>query len=489
MPRKKWLGRPKSACVPQLRRSATGSLFSTLLITGVVFWAGLLLTGLSCFADGSADETLSLAEAIHLALHSDPDLRQAEIDLEIARLEFNAEISRFLLPTVGLSLSLPDLTESGWSGDLEGSLSAGLSLPLGTSSQLSGRLSVSWDPATNAWNLGGWNLSYTQRLAITELETGSGSIDRRRRSVLEAEARLAQTEAEVAVNVARTFSKLLSAEASLSQAESTRMKADKNFQRIQDLFDAGAEGEATLIKAKISLLDAQIAVEERQAALDEVESEFFSLTLGLAEKRVLVPPDFSLEDMMQSARDLLSSEDLIAPAVASSSAVRNARDSLVAAEEALGKSQLGIDPDLAIQAGYSENGWSIGWAVSLTLFAPNWSEAIDIVRLQVELAEERLRSAEHQAEASILSDQMAMRNALRALDRLPLEQEKWALEEQMTRRKLEAGSISEESWDSFLEEMSTFLLDANGRSISLFVALLEYRNTLEFGLEWEEWLQ
>lgn len=193
--------------------------------------------------------------------------------------------------------------------------------------------------------------------------------------------------------------------------------------------------------------------------------------------------------MVSSVEALLVNQDAVEAAVASFSAVTNAKDALASAEDTLRKSRLGIAPEITVQAGFSDKGYSIAWSVSLTLFAPTWSEAVDIARLQVELAEERLRSAIRQAESSIRSRQKSLQAALTDIDRLPLEQERWALEEQVMRSKLEAGSISGDDWDDFDEQLNAFRLDVNDRSITLFVALLEYRSILGFPLEWEEWLE
>lgn len=460
----------------------------TLFIIGIVACAGVF-SGALVVAGGSDGTPLSLSEAIRIGLDQDPTLREAEIELEIARLELNAELSTFLLPTVNLNLSPPGLTTGGWSGAFTGSLSAGLSLPIGSSSQLSGKLNVGWDPATGSWSTDGWNVSYSQRLSVTQSATATDSIDKRREGVADAEAALAQARTDLVAEVSRSYARLLAAAASLEQAELGRAEAKQTLERTQTDFDTGLVAETTLITARIALLDSEIAYEDRAANLAESQDQFFGETLGLSAAVDLEPPSFALDSMVASAEALLVDQTAADAAVASFPAVTNAKDALASAEDTLRKGRLGIDPEITIQAGLSDKGYSLGWSAALTLFAPTWSEAVDIARLQVELAEERLRSATLQAESSIRSSQKSLQAALTDIDRLPLEQERWALEEQVMRSKLEAGSISEDDWKDFGEQLDAFQLDVNERSVTLFVALLEYRSALGFPLKWEEWLE
>jgi len=459
-----------------------------LLVIGIVVCAGVFssISGVASESDGAM---LTLAEAIRIGLDQDPTLRQAEIALEIARLELNAEVSTFLLPTVDLNLSAPSLTTEGWSGAFTGTLSAGLSLPIGTSSQLSGKLNIGWDPATGFWSASGWNVSYSQRLSIAQPDTATDSIIRRRQDVADAEAALAQAQSDLVAGISQSYAKLLSAMASLEQAELARAEAMQTLERAQADFDTGHVAETVLIKARISLLDSEISLEDRVDDLAEKQEQFYVQTLGMSEAAKLMPPVFALDALIEAAEVLLANQDAVEAAVASFSAVVSAEEALSSAEDALSKSRLGIAPEMTVQAGLSDKGYSIGWSVSLTLFTPTWSEDVGIALLQVELAEERLRSAIRQAESSIGNSQKSLQTALKDINRLPLEEERWTLEEQVMRSKLEAGSISQDDWTDFRQQLEAFRLDVNERSTTLFIALLEYRSALGFPLEWEEWLE
>ncbi len=333
------------------------------------------------------------------------------------------------------------------------------------------------------------NLSYSQRLSLAQSSTATDSIDKRRQNVADAESALGRAQAELVVDVAESFSQLLATAEALQKAELALAVAAQNLRQAKVDAEAGLVGETVVIQARISLLDAEISVDDRAVQLQDSQEEFFSQTLGLPAVVELVPPGFAFEAMVEAAGVLVADEEAVAVAVASSSVVTNAKEALVGAQTALSKTRLGIDPDVTVQAGLSDKGFTLGWSVSLTLFSPTWSEEADIARLEVELAEVRLHNAISQATSSIRNSRADLDTAIRVLDRLPLEEERWALEEQMMRSKLESGLISQDDWDGFLEQLGGFQLDANERAVALFVALLEYRSSLGFPLEWEGWLE
>ena len=103
----------------------------------------------------------------------------------------------------------------------------------------------------------------------------------------------------------------------------------------------------------------------------------------------------------------------------------------------------------------------------------------------MDLAEAQLEAAQEQVRNSLLNQQTALRKALEDLERLPLEEEKWLLEEQIARAKREAGTISERDWEEFLEGKQAFDLAKEGRATSLLLAFLAYRDGLKLELEWE----
>jgi len=88
-----------------------------------------------------------------------------------------------------------------------------------------------------------------------------------------------------------------------------------------------------------------------------------------------------------------------------------------------------------------------------------------------------------------LTDQFhALDNALCSLNRLPLEEEKLALEVDINQTRFEAGSISAAEWQAQLKAQNAFLITAEKRVASLLLALLAFRDALGLDLHWEEWL-
>ena len=169
--------------------------------------------------------------------------------------------------------------------------------------------------------------------------------------------------------------------------------------------------------------------------------------------------------------------------------VQAAEEKLTTAKEALRAAHADPLPELSIQAGIDETGWKISWGVSIDLFEPDRFLQIDSAAANLELAEAQLEAAQERVKNNILNRQALLKKALDDLERLPLEEEKWTLEETVKREKLEAGLLSTEEWNDFQEEKNRFHLTANEREASLLLAYFRYCDSLGLDLNWEEWTQ
>jgi ABC-type enterobactin transport system permease subunit len=105
------------------------------------------------------------------------------------------------------------------------------------------------------------------------------------------------------------------------------------------------------------------------------------------------------------------------------------------------------------------------------------------------MAEDQLAAAQETVRDRLLRQQTTLRSALASLDRLPMDREKWSLDQTVTKAKWEAGSLSDEDWQSFLEDQRAFAADADQRGVTLLVAHLAYRDGLGLELDVEEWLK
>jgi len=431
----------------------------------------------------------TIAEAVERALEHRSEFRQAEISLRLAELELDSTLATFFLPTLSFQIQPPDLTLDGFSGELRGSLDGSLSLPFGTSAQISGQLDLIWDTEDGSWGFSGWSLKYTQKIDLSEPSSATEQIQRMREAVEESKTALSRTRNALILETIDSYSQLLSDAAAVARAEQQLSRAEEDLRSIQELVEEGLKGASTLAEARLDVLEAEIKLDKLRTSYEQNLEDFARETLGTSDPIELTPISLALEGLTAEAEQLIAREELIDTAVEASTSVLSAIRSVEEAEEDLSAALREVLPDFSIEAGYTSNGWAIGGTLVFDFFSPDRDDRIAIARAKLALAKEQLRAARNQALNSLLSEQAALRDALRDLDRLALEEEKWALDEQVTASKYEAGTIGEDDWKEFAESMEAFTLEAGERETALLLTYLSYRDTLGLELGWEEWLQ
>lgn len=444
----------------------------------------VVLIGMAVFLPLGARE-LPLGEAVALALSRHPDVRQAELQLRLAELQLEAARAKISLPSLSFTLTPPGLTPTGLS-TAQGKLGASLSLPWGTSSQLSAGLGVGWEG--EAWDISGWSVSGSLTLDLADPTAAASELEALEEAVQEAREALEETRNAKVLEVISAYMELLSLKAQLDQAQAAQEEAQKELEEMQESVAAGLAGELDLLQARLAVLDAQITLEERAASFDAQKARFIQ-SLGVEEDVELVPLDLPAEELKAAAEELLSKDELLIAAVDLASGVRTASKQVEEAQQALKKARSAGLPTFTVEAGWSEGGVRLGWEIAFDLFSPDRGKTVEIAQERLALAQVNLEAARQNAAQSIHDRRTALQAALRELERLPLEEEKWALEEQVMRAKHEAGTISDEDWQDFLEEMDAFRLEAEERVADLLVAYLNYRNVLGLSLDWEGWLR
>ncbi len=432
---------------------------------------------------------LPLNEAIVLALEHHSDVRQAELSLQITELELEAAWARSTVPSIGLQVNPPDLSMGGFAEDIEGTFGVGVSLPWGTQTSLSAALRLGWNRTTGEWDTPGWGITYSQRLDLAQLDAGSEELGARQQAMTDAKAVLEQARNTVVLDTIEAYSNLLSTRALLVQAKADLRQAEADLARMEEQVEAGIKGESSLLEAELGVLDAQITLEQAETAYTTDKDTFGRVTLGISEGFEPSAFELPLSDLTAAAAQMVIKAQIPEQAILDASEVQAAEEKVAAAKEALRAAHADPLPELSIQADIDEAGWKIGWGVSIDLFEPDRFLEIDIAAANLELAEAQLDTAEERVKNNILNRQASLKKALDDLERLPLEEEKWMLEEQVMRTKREAGAISEQDWEEFLEGKQTFDLTKDERITSLLLAYFRYRDSLGLNLDWEEWMQ
>jgi outer membrane protein TolC len=142
-----------------------------------------------------------------------------------------------------------------------------------------------------------------------------------------------------------------------------------------------------------------------------------------------------------------------------------------------------------VEAGWTDKGFQLGWTLRFDLFSPGREKEIAIAEKELTLAQLSLQTARQNARRQLYDLRAALNTALQSLERLPLEEEKWALQEELYRTKYEVGTLSESDWQEFQRQKEAFAIEADQRSLSLLVAYLNFRSGAGLSLEWEEWLK
>jgi len=451
---------------------------SILLAVGV----GLTLP----WAGGSAT---TIAEAVEHALLHHSEVRQASLSLRLVELELDATLASYSLPSLALQLQLPSLSLTGLSGKLAGSLGGSVSLPLGSSAQISGSLGLAWDADERSWALDGWNLKYNQRIDLSQSSSAASEIERKRDAVDDAMDDLNSARDAVVLETIETYSQLLSDGAAVSQAESQLEQANDDLASVEALVEEGIQGASALNRAKLDVLEAELKLDRLRTGFEQDLETFARETLGTAEPIELSPFEIPTDALREAVETLAARDDLIDAAVKQSTSVVSAARSVESAKDDLACTLREVLPNLSIEAGYTNGTWAIGGTIEFDFFAPDRDERIEIARTNLALAQEKLAGARSQQLNALLNQQASLLESLRDLDRLALEEEKWALEEKVMTAKHEAGTLGEADWKDYVESKNAFALEASRREASLLTAYLGYRSALDLELGWEEWLR
>jgi len=450
----------------------------------VILWiAGIC--ALSLFA--TAAQT-TIVEAVDLALEHHSELRQAELTLRLAELELDATLAVYTLPSLSLTVRPPEVTVDGLAGELAATLAGSLSLPFASSSQVAGSLNLAWDVDDAAWGTSGWALNYSQRLDLAQSSTVSDQVERARDAVDDAETALAAARDGVILATIEAYTGLLSDAVAVEQATEAVARAEDELASVRALADEGLRGSTALAQAELDALDAQIKLDTLTTTYERDLATFARESLGLTEPIELATFNLPLDALRADAELLVAWEDPIDEAVDASSSVLAAIGAVEDADDALSSELRDVLPNVTVEASYTSQGWVLGGSIEFDFFAPDRADQIEIARVGLQLAEERLVAARETALDGVLRAQAVLEAAVDDLDRLALETERWTLEEEILAAKRASGAIAEDEWTEFLESKDAFELDALGREVTLLVAYLEYRDALGFDLDWKDWL-
>lgn len=440
----------------------------------------LLVAGLILTASAASARELSLAQAVEIASANHPDLRQAELRLAAAQFQLESAQAQAYWPSISVTLAP---SGSFFSVPRIG-LAANLSIPLGTSNNLGATLAL-------GWNESDWSISYAVSGSFTvDLTNPMGAasqLENLSQSVKEAEEALSSVRSSVIISTIKSYTDVLALKARLDLAEANLAKAEATVKQTEDAISAGLSGELDLLQARLSLTEAQIALEQARSAYTLTLIQF-AQSLGLTEGIEVTPIELLTEPLLDEARKLLA-ETSLEEVVGRSSAVLAAERTLEEAKKSLERARWSLLPTITVEAGWNEKGLQLNWTLRFALFSPTYEAGVKLAETQVALAQLNVEVARRSAYRQLLELQSSLESAIQSLERLPMELDKWAMEEELYRKKYELGSISEADLQSFLQEKEAFLVEVQQRGVSLLLSYLNYKAAMGLSLDWEGWIR
>ncbi|MCD5415626.1 TolC family protein [Candidatus Bipolaricaulota bacterium] len=454
-----------------------------MLRVALILFCLLTAWGGSLFA-GSQFRGLTLNEAIELAFLHHPAVRTAELDIRMARLELETVRIEHILPTIRLQVQPLSLSAGEVLWRSHGALHASLTLPWGTA--LSADLFTVFDHSTDTWTLSyGFNLS--QKFTTIPHDKGPGSLFAREGALIRAETAFKQVKDEVVLGVIEQFSRLLAGEAGLTAAKERLNQAEAHLSAVEIEIAEGRAGELQRMEAELAVKAAEITLGKRSTEQILAQEKFGTL-LAIEGLYEITPPEFSLEDIMAAAAELVEMEIPLS-VIQDAEGVRKARQSVEAAEQRLSAARAAALPTASLAAGWTPAGWSVGVIINFDLFSPGRGLQVELARTALEIAQERRAIAEQEAKHAVTGQKIALKQMMENLELLPLRREKWELEERIMQKKIETDLIGTDEWADFQTKRRAFEREWVQETFDAVLVYLHSRQTLGLRLNWEDVLQ
>jgi len=450
-----------------------------------------ILTGIisvDVLAQADTANGLSMGQAIGQALEHSSTIRQAEISLEIAQLQLENAQATSYIPRISLNVIPPTLSKDGLEGEITGTVGAQLSLPLGTASNIAGNMGLALSLDEKELDIPSWKLSFSQDLDLSQTATAASDLEAKRQALTEAQLKWEKARDDVVVAVIEQFGGLLSEKMAKQQAQASLETSEKNQSDVQARFDDGRASRSELLEAQLSLLNAQIKLEQVKQQYTTDKDAFQREMLGESEDFDPLSLDLPVDKLQSQSSKLILQNAIPDEAISSTSSVRNAEQEVDSAREQLRSARLDALPAISLQASIDQQGWKIGLSASFDLFVPNRMIDISIAEAQLKLAKQRLAEARHSAENNIRNKHSLLQQALNNVEQISLQEQKWQLEKTMNESKLEAGLLSNSDWESFLADKDAFYQTVLETRLSLLVAYFNYCSSIGMNAKWEDWL-
>ena len=431
------------------------------------FWLPALLGLTVGLLPATAQEPLSLAEAVGAALTSHPSVVQAEaavhsaaLSLRLAEIDHGAvTVSLSATPASGrVNLDPPGADQSvadTFDADASATVSATVELPWGMSISGSYTAGFELDDLDSSGPQVEESFTDAQSLSISQdllhpgpLAPTAVALAGRRSDLRLARLRLQRARSDVAQQVAATFLDLTERTATLAVLEERLTFAESDLVDTQSRVEQQAAGRIDLLAATIAVMQRRNAVTDARAAL-ALDSAAFFADVDLPQA-ALTAPVVDLDALRQAAADLLAAP-IPAEAAETVLAVLEAEAALDAADVQAQRTALGSLPSLSLSLDYSKisgapglGRLSVSLTGSYTLFdGGRQAASLEQAEAQVASARRSLVSARSTAQNGLDRSRNALASAAAAEELAALQLERARLQAEQANRQHAAGLISD----------------------------------------------
>lgn len=428
---------------------------------------------------GAQAEPVPISEIVQQALHKAPALLHAQGDVTAAERE---------LALVRQSLSMPQLTVSAlpiglFEDSVQGrvTLSAGLSLPTGTTVRLSYTGSISYTASSFRGALSG---ELVQPLLFDfSLTDAALDLYRRTEALDEAKQTLAEVQHQVTLDVLSALLDLTVARESIAIAQARVALSQKLFSEVRRRVQSGQAGQTDLLAAQIELRQRELELATLQRDFALAQEKLFA-TYGLEKTLTWQAP--TVKDELKDFAEVLLHLEITPEVVGKDARVRRAAQQVAQAERLLKKAQQDALPQVGLTLTYDDQ--SAGWGVGITLrhsFLTDQSLKREEAQQALITAQRTLDSVKETVRLELLAQKNSLQEAYSQLEVLALKEELLQLQHAMKQQQFERGLLSPMDWEAFLIEEREFENERRAALYRLAIAYLRYKNSwgLSFSLK------
>jgi outer membrane protein len=366
---------------------------SLVIFTGLVISAGPTLAQNTEQSNQQADETLTLAQCLQIALENNPQILIAEGQVEVSQAQTYGSYTG-ILPTITASIINGNRTTSGDRPQILEGVVIG-AVPGGTRTNYSNQLALQYTLYNGGQN---WN-----------------SIRRNKQLEVNSKYNVSNTENQVVGNVKTQYYNLLRA-IRLKEVTDEQVKlSEEQLRRSQSMYEIGSVAKVDVLQARAQLGQVRITLYNQQKAVSQGKANLNN-AMGIDINTPLNPVD-PIDGNIMASPAPMSLTDATTMALQQNPTIQRDTGGIQAADLQTKQARGGLWPTIRGGVTYSRNGvafrdvygnysnnWNLGFNINVSLPILNGTQTyanIQSAQAQQMIAEETLNQTKRATRLSI----------------------------------------------------------------------------------------